>query len=61
MELCLMENPVEDWDDIRAWSGTVLRRDCFKTTLCILCLGAATHHIWKQIEECHPAFKQYSH
>ncbi|XP_062166142.1 uncharacterized protein LOC133872568 [Alnus glutinosa] len=48
MELCLVENPVEDWDDIRAWSGTVLRRDCFKTTLCILCLGAATHHIWKQ-------------
>jgi hypothetical protein len=48
MELCDVENPVENWDDIRAWCGTVLRRDCFKSRLCILCLGVATYHIWKQ-------------
>jgi hypothetical protein len=44
MKLCHVENPFEDWDDIRAWCGTVLTRDCFN----ILCLGAATYHIWKQ-------------
>lgn len=48
MKLCHEENTVEDWDNIRAWCGTVLRRDCFKSRLCILCLAATMYHIWKQ-------------
>lgn len=40
MEICLEDNPVEDWEDIRVWCGTDLSRDCFKSRLRILCLGA---------------------
>jgi hypothetical protein len=48
MEICLEDNPVEDWEDIRVCCGTDLSRDCFKSRFCILCLGAAVYRIWKQ-------------
>jgi hypothetical protein len=47
MEICLEDNPVEDWEDISVWCGTDLSRDCFKSRLRILCLGAAVYRIWK--------------
>ncbi|XP_062153008.1 uncharacterized protein LOC133861274 [Alnus glutinosa] len=42
-----LNNPVETWEEVVNWSISNLKKDCLKTRLCMLCLGAAVYHIWK--------------
>ncbi len=48
MNVCLEGRHFETWDNIVHWCLSDLRKDCFKTRLCILCLGAAVYNLWKQ-------------
>jgi hypothetical protein len=48
MAICLVHRSLETWEEITYWCITELRRDCFKTRLRILCLGAAVYNLWRQ-------------
>jgi hypothetical protein len=48
MSLCLENRSLQTWDEIIQWCSTELRKECFKTRLKILCLGAALYILWRQ-------------
>jgi hypothetical protein len=48
MSLCLEHRSLQTWDEIIQWCSTELRKECFKTRLKILCLGAAVYNLWRQ-------------
>jgi len=48
MVLCLEHRSLETWEEITYWCIIELSRDCFKTKLRILCLGAAVYNLWRQ-------------
>jgi hypothetical protein len=48
MNLCLEGCHFETWESIVHWCLSDLRKDCFKTRLHILCLGAAVYNLWKR-------------
>jgi hypothetical protein len=46
--LCLEHRSLQTWDEIIQWCSTELSKECFKTRLKILCLGAAMYNLWRQ-------------
>jgi len=43
--LCLVTEPKKSWEDVENWCVLKLRKDCLKSRLCILSLGATIYNL----------------